>query len=64
MVRERPEPQQTRRYKMSKFVSQQDYANIEAVQDAYPGAAEIVEVKGGWMVFDTVTDAETWRNQK
>lgn len=49
---------------MSKFVSQQDYADIEAVQDAYPGAAEIIEVEGGWMVFDTVTDAETWRNQK
>lgn len=64
MVRERPEPQQTRRYKMSKFVSQQDYANIDAVRDACPGAAEIVEVEGGWMVFDTVTDAETWRNQK
>lgn len=49
--------------KMNKFASQQDYENIEAVQDAYPGAAEIIEVEGGWMVFDTVTDADTWRNQ-
>jgi len=49
---------------MNKFASQQDYANIEAVQTEYPGAAEIVEVDGGWMVFDTVTDAETWRNQE
>ncbi len=49
---------------MSKFASQQDYANIEAVRAEYPGAAEIVEVDGGWMVFDTVTDADTWRNQQ
>jgi len=49
---------------MCKFVSQQDYADIEAVQDAYPGAAEIIEVEGGWMVCDTVTDADTWCNQK
>lgn len=49
---------------MTKFASQQDYASLEEVQDAYPGAAEIVEVEGGWMVFDTVTDAETWLNQK
>ncbi len=49
---------------MNKFASQQDYANIEAVKEEYPSAAEIVEVDGGWMVFDTVTDAETWRNQE
>lgn len=48
---------------MSKFCSRQDYATIAAVQDAYPDAAEIVEVDGGWIVFDTVTDADTWRNQ-
>lgn len=49
---------------MSKIVSQQDYENIEAVRSEYPGAAEIVEVEGGWMVFDTITDAEMWRNQQ
>lgn len=49
---------------MSKFVSHQDYADIEAVRKAYPGAAEILEVDGGWLVFDTVTDAEVWRNQQ
>ena len=49
---------------MYKFASQQDYANLEAVQAAYPAAAKIIEVDGGWMVFDTVTDAETWRNQQ
>ena len=47
-----------------KFLSEQDYASIEEVQDAYPGAAEVVEVDGGWAVFDTVQDAETWRNQQ
>lgn len=49
---------------MNKFASQQDYENIEAVRAEYTGAAYIVEVDGGWMVFDTVTDAETWRNQE
>ena len=48
---------------MNKFASQQDYADIDAVSNAYPWAAEIIEVDGGWMVFDTVTDADTWRAQ-
>lgn len=49
---------------MSKFASQQDYENIDAVRNEYPCAAEIVEVDGGWRVVDTVTDAETWKTQK
>lgn len=49
---------------MTRFASREVYATIEAVQDAYPGAAEIIEVVGGWMVFDYMTDAEIWRNQK
>jgi len=50
---------------MSKFfASKEDYANIDAVWDEYPGAAEIVEAEGGWMVFETMTDAETWNNQQ
>jgi hypothetical protein len=49
---------------MSKFVSAQDYDSIEAVEEAYPAATEIIEVEGGWMVFDSATDAETWRNQQ
>lgn len=48
---------------MSKFVSQQDHTNTEAVRDEYPSAAEIIEVDGGWMVFETVTEADTWSNQ-
>lgn len=47
-----------------KFCSAQDYSTISAVMGAYPGAAEIIEVEGGWMVFDTTTAANTWRNQK
>ena len=49
---------------MSKFASAQDYENKEAVEEAYPLATEIVEVEGGWMVFDTATDAEIWRDQQ
>lgn len=47
-----------------KFASAQDYDTIGAVMDAYPGAAEIVEVDGGWLVFFTTADADTWRNQQ
>jgi hypothetical protein len=49
---------------MNRFASEQDYDSIEAVEEAYPAATEIIEVEGGWMVFDTATDAETWRNQQ
>jgi hypothetical protein len=49
---------------MSKFASQQDYKNIESVEEEHPGAAEIVEVYCSWMVFDTESDAETWSHQE
>jgi hypothetical protein len=49
---------------MAKFCSNLDYQDIEAVREAYPDAAEIVECEGGWQVFDTVTEAVTWRNQQ
>lgn len=49
---------------MSKFVSEDDYTTLEEVEAAYPSAAEIVEVDGGWMVFATMTDADTWRTQQ
>ena len=35
----------------------------EAVKAA-PGAAKIVKVSGGYMAFDTVSEYETWKNQK
>ena len=38
----------------------------ESEQEAYelaPWAAEVIAVEGGYMAFESVTDAETWRNQ-
>jgi hypothetical protein len=49
---------------MSKFASEENYDSMEVVEQAYPAATEIIKVEGGWMVFDTATDAETWRNQQ
>jgi hypothetical protein len=49
---------------MSKFASEENYDSIELVEQAHPAATEIIEVEGGWMVFDAATDAETWRNQQ
>ncbi len=31
---------------------------------AYPGAAVVRRVEGGYAVFETVTDYQTWRRQK
>lgn len=45
---------------MNRFVSRDDYATQADVEAEYPGAAVIVEVDGGWMVFETVTDFEIW----
>jgi hypothetical protein len=33
------------------------------VENAYPGAADIAEVEEGWMVFDTIDEADTWARQ-
>ena len=38
-------------------------SNKEAKRE-YPGAAKIVKVTGGYAVFDTITDWETWKNQR
>lgn len=46
------------------YASQQDYKNRAAVVAAYPSAAKIVKVDGGWAVFEYMTDYETWKNQK
>ena len=48
---------------MTKFANKQDYTDLQSVRDAYPSAAEIIPVEGGWMVCEYATDAETWRNQ-
>lgn len=49
---------------MSKFVSNQDYKSIRAVRNAYVCAFKILAVEGGWMVFDSMNDFQTWRNQR
>ena len=36
----------------------------EAAEEQAEGAAVVVEVEGGFMAFDTVTDYEVWKNQK
>ena len=46
------------------FADAQDYADENAVKDEYSWAAEIIEVEGGWMVFESADDAETWKNQQ
>jgi hypothetical protein len=36
----------------------------DTVEGFYPWIAEIIKVEGGWQVFESVDDAETWRNQQ
>jgi len=48
---------------MTKFASDEQYSSKEEVEDTYPGSYEILEVCGGWQVFDTATDLEIWENQ-
>jgi hypothetical protein len=48
----------------TRFASTEQYRSIEEVRDAYPGAASIVEVEGGWIVFATEADFEVWRRQR
>lgn len=45
------------------FASTENYENIEAVENEYPAATHIEPVEGGWMVFDTATDFDTWASQ-
>lgn len=40
------------------------YANRGEVEEAHPAAAVIKTVCGGWAVFETYEDYETWRRQK
>jgi hypothetical protein len=35
----------------------------EEAEQACPWAAEIVEVDGGWMAFESVADYDTWKAQ-
>ena len=38
--------------------------NRQAVAAEYADAAKIVKVEGGYMVFMTMTEYQTWQNQK
>jgi hypothetical protein len=41
------------------------YANVKEVKQATASWADkIVKVDGGWLVFESVSDYETWKNQK
>lgn len=41
-----------------------DYKSRREVEDAHPEAAVIKAVCGGWAVFSTYENYETWRGQK
>ena len=45
------------------FCDERDYRTIADVKREYPGQI-VKRVTGGWMVFDTVSDFETWRRQR
>ena len=46
------------------FYSSEEYKSRKDVEKAARGAAKIVKVDGGWMVFDTLVDYEVWRKQR
>ena len=46
------------------FNSDPDIETESDVLDAYPGACEVVEVDGGWMIFESARDFFTWSNQQ
>ncbi len=48
----------------TRFASAERYGSIEDVRDAYPGAVEILEVEGGWLVFAAEAQFEAWRRQR
>lgn len=46
------------------FCSAEDYRSVGDVKAAYPWAETIIEVDGGWMVFDTSDAYLLWTEQK
>lgn len=41
--------------------------DVQTLDQAYayaPWAAEVIEVNGGFMAFESADDAETWQNQE
>ena len=46
------------------FVSIENYADLNEVEDIHTGAAHIEPVDGGWIVFATIGDYKTWMRQE
>lgn len=46
------------------FAAETEYKARKNVVAAYPSAAKIVKVCGGWQVFECVGDYKTWAAQK
>lgn len=46
------------------FATETEYKARKNVVVAWPSAAKIVKVCGGWAVFEFVTDYQDWLNQK
>lgn len=46
------------------FASEAYYNTRKEVVAAHPEAAKVVKVEGGWGVFESLTDYETWKRQK
>ena len=42
----------------------EEILNTLLLQDLYPWAAIIDRVEGGYIVFESVADYETWKNQQ
>lgn len=49
---------------MSKFVSNEDFATIEEVDEAHTDVVAIEPVEGGWQIFTDARDYEVWQGQK
>lgn len=47
-----------------KFARREDYRSIRNVRNEYPDACRIVPVTGGWAIFTTEYDYQTWRHQR
>lgn len=46
------------------IADEREFSSRKEVKKAYPAAAKIVKVCGGWAVFETIADYNTWKNQK
>lgn len=46
-----------------KFCGKNDYETKNEVKEEYPSAEVIKRCEGGWMVFETEEEYETWKKQ-